>query len=55
MANEGELRAAIDAAVNGLQSALLLAAQIERDQAELRRALDRLARALAALKPKEGQ
>ena len=45
------IRAAIDEAVNALQTAVLLAAQIEADQRELRRAADRAARALAALKP----
>lgn len=46
-------KAAIDAAVNAIQAAVLLAAQIEVDQAELRRAIDRAATALATLKPKE--
>jgi hypothetical protein len=41
--------AAIDEAVNALQSAVLLAAQIQADQQTLRRAIDRAARALAAL------
>jgi hypothetical protein len=45
--------AAIDAAVNALQAAVLLAGQIEMDQAELRRAIDRAAQSLAMLKPKE--
>jgi len=45
------IRAAIDEAANTLQAAVLLAAQIEADQRELRRAIDRAARALAALKP----
>ena len=45
------IRAAIDEAANALQTAVLLAAQIEADQRELRRAIDRAARALAALKP----
>jgi hypothetical protein len=41
------LAVAIDEAVNALQSAILLAAQIEADQQTLRRAIDRAARALA--------
>ena len=45
------IRGAIDEAVNALQTAVLLAAQIEADQRELRRAIDRAARTLAALKP----
>ena len=45
------IRAAIDAAANALQTAVLLAAKLESDQAELRRAIDRAARALATLKP----
>ena len=45
------IRAAIDEAVNAFQTAVLLAAQIEADQRELRRAVDRAARALPALKP----
>ena len=44
--------AAIDEAVNALQAAVLMAAQIEADQRELRGAIDRAARALAALTPK---
>lgn len=46
------VRAAIDEAVNALQAAVLLAAQIEGEQRDLRRAVDRAARALAALRPK---
>jgi hypothetical protein len=46
-------RAAIDAAANALQAAVLLAAQIAADQHALRQAIDRAARALAALKPSE--
>ena len=45
------IRVAIDAAVNALQTAVLLAAQIDADQRELRRAIDRAALALAQLKP----
>ena len=45
------IRAAIDAAVNALLTAVLLAAQLEADQAELRRAIDRAARAFAILRP----
>ena len=45
------IRAAIDAAANALQTAVLLAAKLEADQTELRRAIDRAARALATLKP----
>jgi hypothetical protein len=45
------IQAAIDEAVNALQTAVLLAAQIEADQRELRRAVDRAAGALASLKP----
>jgi hypothetical protein len=43
------MSAAIDEAVNALQAAVLLAAQIEADQHTLRRAIDRAARALAAV------
>jgi len=43
------IAAAIAEAVNALQAAVLLAAQIEADQQRLRRAVDRAARALAAL------
>ena len=46
------VRAAIDGAANALQTAVLLAAKLEADQVELRRAVDRAARALAALKPR---
>ena len=46
------IRAAIDEAVNALQSAVLLAAQVETEQRELRRTINRAARALAALTPK---
>ena len=46
-----QIRAAIDAAANALQTAVLLAARLEVDQTELRRAIDRAAMALAALKP----
>lgn len=46
------IHAAIDEAVNALQAAVLLAAQIEAEQRELRGAIDRAARALAALAPK---
>ena len=48
------IRAAIDEAANALQAAVLLAAQIEDEQRELRRAIERAARALAALKPTTG-
>ena len=44
-----QIAAAIDQAVNALQSAVLLAAQIEADQRTLRRAIDRAAHALSAL------
>jgi hypothetical protein len=44
-----QIAAAIDEAANALQSAVLLAAQIEADQHALRRAIDRAARALVAL------
>ena len=43
------IAAAIDEAVNALQAAVLLAAQIEADHQTLRQAIDRAARALAAL------
>ena len=45
------IREAIDAAANALQTAVFLAAKLEADQAELRRAIDRAARALATLRP----
>jgi len=45
-------RAAIDATVNALQIAVLLAARIDADHEELRRAITRAARSLAALAPK---
>ena len=45
------IREAIDAVANALQTAVLLVARLEADQAELRRAIDRAARALATLKP----
>ena len=48
------LRTALDDVANAMQAAVLLAARLETDQTELRRAIDRAARALAALKPKEG-
>ena len=47
------IRAAIDEAANTLQTAVLLAAKLERDQAELRRAIDRAAKALATLHPQQ--
>jgi hypothetical protein len=47
------IRAAIDEAANALQTAVLLAAQLERNQAELHRAIDRAARALATLHPEQ--
>jgi hypothetical protein len=43
------IRAAIDDAANALQTAELLAARFEADHAALRQAIDRAARALAAL------
>ena len=46
------IRAAVDEAVNALQAGVLLAAQIEAAQRDLRLAIDRAARALAALRPK---
>ena len=46
-------KAAIDAAVNALQAAVLVAARMEADQRELRDAIDRAATTLATLKPKE--
>lgn len=50
-----QMAAGIDEAVNALQAAVLLAAQIEADQQALRRAVDRAARALAALaRPADG-
>ena len=49
------IKRAVDDAVNALQSAVLLAAQLEGDQAELRRAIERAAHALATLTPKEEQ
>lgn len=45
------IRGAIDEAVNALQAAVLLAAQIEAEQRALRGAIDRAARALIALAP----
>lgn len=45
------IHAAIDEAVNALQAAVLLAAQLEAEQRDLRRAIDRAARALVALTP----
>jgi hypothetical protein len=45
------VKAAVDQAANALQAALLLATKLEEDHAELRRAIDRAARALATLKP----
>ncbi len=48
-------KAAIDAAVNALQAAVLLAARMEADQRELRDAIDRAATTLAVFKPKEGK
>jgi hypothetical protein len=47
-----QLRTAIDEAANALQIAVLLAAQLDTDHRELRRAIDRAATALASLKPK---
>jgi hypothetical protein len=47
--NHDRMATAIDEAVNALQAAVLLAAQIEADQQTLRRAIDRAARALTAL------
>jgi hypothetical protein len=44
------IREAFDAAANALQTAVLLAARLETDQTELRRAIDRAARALAKVK-----
>lgn len=49
-----QVRTAIDEAVNALQTAVLLAAQIDADQRALRHAVDRAARALATLKPATG-
>jgi len=45
------IRAAVDEAVNALQTAVLLATQVEADQRALRLAIDRAATALSALKP----
>ena len=45
------IRGAINKAVNTLQTAMLLAAQIEADQRELRPGIERAAQALAALRP----
>jgi hypothetical protein len=47
------IHAAIDEAVNALQAAVLLGAQIEAEQRDLRRAIDRAAGALAVLIPKK--
>lgn len=47
-----EEKAAIDDAANALQIAVLLAARIEADQEELRRAITRAARSLAAINPR---
>ena len=44
-------RTAIDEFANALQIAVLLAAKLEADQAELRRVIDRAAAALASLRP----
>ena len=49
------IKRAIDDAVNARQGAALLAAQLEGDQAELRRAIERAAHALATPTPKEEQ
>src|SRR5712692_10040077 len=51
---EDPFKRPIDEAANALQAAVLLAASIERDQRELRSAIARAARALAALKPSNG-
>ena len=48
-------QAAIDAAVHELRIAMLLAARIEADQAELRCAIERAAPELASFKSKEKQ
>ena len=49
------IKRAIDDAVNARQGAALLAAQLEGDQAERRRAIERAAHALATPTPKEEQ
>ena len=41
------VRAALDEIANAIQSGVLLASQLEADQAKLRRAIDHVARALA--------
>jgi len=48
---DDRIRVAIDEAANALQAAVLLTAQIEADQRELRRAIERAARALAQVQP----
>lgn len=47
------IRAVLEKVVNALQTASLLAAQIESDQRELRRAIDRAVAALDTVKPTE--
>ena len=47
------VRAALDEVSNAIQSAVLLATRLDADQTELRRAIDRVARALATIKAKE--
>ena len=48
-------QAAIEAALNALQVAVLLAARMDADQAELRCAIERAVAELATLKPKAEQ
>jgi len=45
-------KAAIDDAVNALQIAVLLTTRLDADQEELRRAITRAARSLAAINPR---
>lgn len=47
------VRAAIQTCADALAAAVLLAVKLEADHAELRRAIERAAHALATLKPKE--
>lgn len=50
---DDRLQAALDALANSIAVAVLLAARLEADRAELRRAIDAAAAALNTLKPKE--
>jgi hypothetical protein len=51
MATDPIIRAAVEECADALAAAVLLAARLGADHADLRRAIDRAARALATIQP----